>query len=562
MQPLKTRISLVFALLVHWGCSAPPSDTSVAGADAPSPGPAWFEEIGVASGLIFDHVSGHDDRHIFPEIIGGGGALFDMDGDGDLDVYLVQSGDLRNPGSAAGENRLFRNEGGASFTDVTAGSGAADRGYGMGVVVGDYDNDADLDLYVTNIGSNVLLRNDGAGRFTDVTAAAGVGHEGWGTSGVFFDYDNDGDLDLFVTNYIDWSIGIEQVCYGESGLHEYCMPTNYNLPSTDTFYRNDGNGHFSDLTEAAGFHTAFGNGLGVAAGDFDGDGFQDLFVANDTMVNQLWMNQNGNGFVDESLLRGCAMDEHGKAKAGMGVAVADIDDDGDEDIMVVNLRGQTDSVFRNENGFFRDVTGAAGLGQTSRWYTRFGLGLVDFDNDGYLDLFEANGRVTASSEPQTDDVYAEPNALFRGLPGGRFEYILPRGGTTAPLIETSRAAAFGDVDGDGGVDILVVNRDGPAHLLRNIAPGRGNWAALRVLDRHGRDAIGARVRVTLGERVVTREVRAAYSYCASNDPVIHIGLGTATQIDDVEIRWIDGTTERFGIIEAGATTTLQRGQGG
>ena len=559
MHPLKKLGCLLPALVACWGCSETPSGMAAAQAETPPSGPAWFEEIAVASGLIFNHVSGHDGRYLFPEILGSGAALFDMDGDGDLDAYLVQSGDARNPGGPAGENRLFRNDD-AKFTDVTAASGAGDLGYGMGVVVGDYDNDADLDLYVTNMGPNALLRNDGNGHFTDVTDDAGVGHEGWATSGAFLDYDNDGDLDLFVTNYIDWSLGIEQVCYGRSGLHDYCDPTNYTIPSTDTFYRNDGNGRFSDLTEAAGFHAAFGNGLGVVTGDFDRNGFQDLFVANDTMVNQLWLNQDGTRFVDESLLRGCAMDEHGTAKAGMGVAVADIDDDSDEDILVVNLRGQTDSVFRNEDGFFRDATGDVGLGQTSRWYTRFGIGLVDFNNDGHLDLFEANGRVTASNESETDDVYAEANALFRGLPGGRFEYILA-GGTAVPLIETSRAAAFGDVDGDGGVDVLVVNRDGPAHLLRNIVRGRGNWAALRVLDRHGRDAFGATVRVTLGQRVVTRDVRAAYSYCASNDPVVHIGLGAATQIDGVEIRWIDGTTERFGTIDAGTTTTLQRGQG-
>lgn len=558
MHSRKTLISLLLMLVACWGCSDTPSGAPAA--ETPT-APAWFEEIGAANGLIFNHVSGHDDQHLFPEILGGGAALFDMDGDGDLDVYLVQSGDVRNPGSPAGENRLFRNDGDARFTDVTAASGAGDLGYGMGVVVGDYDNDGDPDLYVTNFGPNVLLRNDGNGKFTDVTDRAGVGHAGWSTSGAFLDYDNDGDLDLFVVNYVNWSIGIEQACYNRSGLHDYCLPTNYLAPGTDTFYRNEGDGRFADVTEVAGFHTAFGNGLGVTTGDFDRNGFQDLFVANDTTVNQLWLNQDGTRFVDESLLRGCAMDEHGTAKAGMGVAVADIDDDGDDDILVANLRGQTDSMFRNENGIFRDVTGNVGLGQTSRWYTRFGIGLVDFDNDGYLDLFEANGRVEASAEPETDDVYAEPNALFRGLPGGRFEHILPQGGTAAPLMGTSRAAVFGDVDGDGGVDVLVVNRDGAAHLLRNIAPGRGNWVALRVLDRHGRDALGATVRVTLGERVVTRDVRAAYSYCASNDPKIHIGLGTATQIDGVEIRWIDGTTERFGTIEAGATTTLQRGRG-
>jgi hypothetical protein len=228
---------------------------------------------------------------------------------------------------------------------------------------------------------------------------------------------------------------------------------------------------------------------------------------------------------------------------------------------VVNLRGQTDSVFRNDNGFFADATGNVGMGQTSRWYTRFGVGLADLDNDGLLDLFQANGRVVANLEPITDDIFAEPNSVFRGLPGGRFEVVLPQGGTVEPLIETSRAAAFGDVDGDGGIDILVVNRDGPAHLLRNIVPGRGNWARLRVLDVHGRDALGARVGLTLGDRVVTRVVRSAYSYCAGNDAAVHVGLGQARQVDSVEVRWLDGVTETFPAVNAGTIATIRRGEG-
>ena len=551
----------VLLTALYGGCSsgAPEGAGEPAiGQDAPAP---WFEEVAVERGLVFNHVSGYRERHLFPEIVGGGAALFDMDGDGDLDAYLVQSGDLRDPGGPAGENRLFRNEGGGRFTDVTQDSGTGDRGYGMGVVAGDYDNDADIDLYVTNVGRNTLLRNDGAGRFLDVTDAAGAGHEGWGTSGAFLDHDNDGDLDLFVTNYVEWSMRTEQTCYNASGAEDYCLPTNYKTPGPDVFLRNEGDGTFTDVTEAAGFSAAFGNGLGVGTGDFDGNGFQDIFVANDTMLNQLWLNQGDGTFVDESLLRGCALDEHGKAKAGMGVAVADIDDDDDEDIVVVNLRGQTDSVFRNVDGFFEDATGKFGMGQTSRWFTRFGVGLVDLDNDGKLDLFEANGRVVANLEAMTDDVFAEPNSVFRGLPDGRFEDVLPQGGTVEPLLETSRAAAFGDVDGDGGIDVLVVNRDGPAHLLRNIVPERGNWARVRVLDVHGRDALGARVGLQVGDRVTRRVVRSAYSYCASNDAAVHVGLGDATAVDAVEVHWLDGTTETFPAVAAGSAATIRQGQG-
>jgi hypothetical protein len=423
--------------------------------------------------------------------MGGGAALFDMDGDGDLDAYLVQSGSLIDPGPQAGVNRLFENDGAGRFHDVTEGSGADDDGYGMGVAVGDYDDDGDPDLYVTNYGPNVLLRNEGGGRFTDVTSVSGVGHPGWGTSAAFVDHDADADLDLFVTNYVNWSLDNEQDCFNTAWRPDYCMPTNYNAPAADVLYRNDGDGRFTDVTADAGLNTSFGNGLGVVCADYDGDGLTDVFVANDAMLNQLWMNRKDAKFLDESLLRGCALDEHGRTKAGMGVAAEDFDDDGDPDLLVVNIEAETDSFFRNDDGFFSDHTGEAGLGATSRLYTRFGTGLVDFDNDGLLDLYQANGRVIATAEPLVADPYAEPNMLFAGLENGRFEAVSPQGGTVETLPATSRAAAFGDVDGDGAVDVVVVNRDAPAYLLLNVVPDRGHWIRFRVLERSGRDALGA-----------------------------------------------------------------------
>jgi hypothetical protein len=554
----------LFSLLLSVACgsgSPGPGSENGAGDSAAPKGPAWFVEESQSRGLVFTHQSGATESLLFPEIIGGGAALLDIDNDGDLDAYLVQSGDLRAPASAAGENRLFENRGDGQFEDITATSGSGDRGYGMGVVTGDYDNDGDVDIYVTNVGPNTLLRNNGDGTFTDATAASGTGDAGWGTSGAFLDYDNDGDLDLFVTNYVEWTQKIEMTCYNANGLDDYCLPTNYSTPAIDLLYRNEGDGSFTDVSESSGLRTAFGNGLGVAVGDFDANGLSDIFVANDTMLNQLWLNQGGGRFVDESLLRGCALDEHGKAKAGMGVGINDIDDDGDEDLLVVNLRGQTDSVFRNENGFFEDATGNFGLGQTSRWFTRFGVGLVDFDNDGHLDLFEANGRVVMNSESQYDDPYAEPNTLFHGQPEGRFEAVEPAGGVAQELVATSRAAAFGDVNGDGGMDVLIVNRDGKAHLLINSVSERGNWISLRVLDDHGRDALGAQLRWSQSGREMTRVVRSAYSYCAANDAAVHVGLGSEDQIDSVEVRWPDGSLETFGPLAAGGTVVVEKGSG-
>ena len=520
----------------------------------------WFVDEAAKRGVDFAYRSGWRDRPLLPEIVGGGVALADVDGDDDLDVYFTQAGWHLGGGAGVGPgNALFLNRG-DGFFDPAFGRGA-DSGYGMGVAAGDYDNDGDIDLYVTNLGANALLRNDGAGRFEDVASAAGVAGDSWSTAAVFFDADVDGDLDLFVANYLAWSVAAEQQCHAR-GAPTYCAPTAYDAPAADRLYRNEGDGTFVDATAEAGMAAGFGNGLGALAEDFNNDGLPDIFVANDRMFDQLWVNQGGLRFRDEAFAWGCAVDDNGVAKAGMGVAAADLDDDGDSELLVVNLETESDSLYRNEGRHFVDVTAQAGLAAASRRHTRFGVAVADFDNDGRLDLYEANGKVDGNPGVQPDP-FAEPNALFRGglSDAGAFRFVeVPLAGGARTTPATSRALAVGDVDGDGGLDIVVVNRDAPARLLMNALP-RGGAVRLRVVNQQGAPALGAKVSARLGERRIVRRVYAASGYLASHDPVVHIGAGAVPVVSDVVVRWLDGGREAFGDFAAGQVATLRRGAG-
>lgn len=560
---LPVALVLVLGALVWWYAasrvSGPESAELSQAVDKRDARGVWFEEVSDAAGISFHHMRGPKSRYWFPEIMGAGAALFDYDGDADLDLYLVQGGDLDPSATDARGNVLYRNRGDGTFEDVTASTGVGDTSYGMGCTCGDFDGDGDVDLYVTNVGPNVLYRNDGNGSFTDVSVSAGVADPGWGTSAAFVDYDRDGDLDLFVVNYLTWSIAGELECASASGVRDYCKPNNYNSPAADTLYRNNGDGTFTDVSETSGIRKAFGNGLGVALGDFDADGFVDIYVANDGMENQLWINDGSGGFSNGALLAGCAVNVQGKAEAGMGVAALDVENDGDVDLFMTHLRDESNTFYINRGGWFDDATAMMGLSGPSIPSTGFGTGFADFDLDGHLDLYVANGRV-GIWEPSPDpiDPYAEANQLFRGEDGGRFVEMFPQGGTNDSLLATSRGAVFGDVDGDGRVDVVVTNCGGPARLLRNITK-RGYWVMFDVRDETGRVALGAAVMVEIDGKVQWRTVQRAYSYCSSNDPRAHFGLGGVQTVDVVKVRWPDGEVESFGSVEAGATYLLRKG---
>ncbi|MGB5162876.1 MAG: CRTAC1 family protein, partial [Thermoanaerobaculia bacterium] len=523
---------------------------------------AWFEEVTAEAGIVFEHTRGNPPRYWFPEIMSGGAAWCDVDGDDWLDLYLVQGGDLEPSSEASIGNRLFRNLGNGSFVDVTMSAGVGDTGYGMGVACADFDGDGHSDLYVTNFGPNVLYRNRGDGTFIDVTEQAGVGHASWGASAAFLDYDRDSDLDLFVTNYVSWSSDRELTCTNGARERDYCQPENYNASARDVLYRNEGNGRFVDVSREAGMWAAFGNGLGVAVDDFNGDGWRDLYVTNDGTPNQLWINQHDGTFVDEALLAGCAVNMMGTAEAGMGAAAADFDADGDPDLFMTHLRGETHTLYLNQGGVFSDRTASAGLAGPVVPFTGFGTGFGDFDHDGHLDIFVANGRVVQTLAPIVEGKpFAEPNQLFRGQGNGRFEEVSPRGGTSLELVENGRAAAFADYDNDGDIDIAVVNNGGPAQLLRNSSGSRGQWVMFRLKDGGNRSPLGARLRVASGDRVQWRTAETAYSYCASNDPRVHVGLGTSETVDEVLVVWPDGTEETFGPFLANRLHELLRGTG-
>jgi hypothetical protein len=570
-------LAATFATLATLAAAAPPPHTAAPRAAAVQP---IFSERAAELGVDFVHVNGMSGKTYMVEIMGPGIALLDYDNDGDLDIYVVQGGPLPpaagKPGRAL-TDRLFRNDlaetGKLHFTDVTEAAGIAALGpmdYGQGVATGDVNNDGWVDIYRTGFGHNRLLLNTGKGTFVDATAKAQVTQADprWSTSATFFDYDRDGRLDLFVANYVDLSLAAaaSHPCRSDAGFVDYCGPLSYK-PLPSMLFHNRGDGTFEDVSRRAGIAAEPSNGLGVVALDLNGDGWPDLYVADDGVPNHLWINQRNGTFADQAVEAGCAVNGEGNPTASMGLAAADFDGDGHDDIFVTNLSGETDTLFLGDGrGNFTDGTLAAGLAAPSLPFTSFGTYDLDYDNDGWPDLLVVNGAIHKIPEQVKagDPLPLRQRAqLFHNLGRGRFAEIT--GPALGPLASERirRGAAFGDLDNDGDTDVVAADNDGRLEVFLNNVGQKNRWLGLRLTGgTPPRDMLGARVEAALADgRVLVRHVHTDGSYLSANDPRVLLGLGPAGSVREVRVTWPDGRRERFAGPPAGRYTTLRQGGG-
>jgi enediyne biosynthesis protein E4 len=557
---------------------------AVAASEAPAPAAAAPPPFEAAAGTGVDFVydSGRAGRYHLPEITCGGVALFDFDGDGDLDLFLPQGGPLEPPAegeppAALPTDRLYRNDllddndlagDGAGhrvvFVDVTEAAGVGGTGYGCGVATGDYDGDGHVDLYVTNLGSNRLLRNRGDGTFEDVTERAGADDARWSTAAAFFDADGDGDLDLFVANYVDYPIASAKACRTASGAPDYCNPASYaGVPNR--LLLNQGDGTFADDPGAADVHRLRSRSLGVVAADFDGDGVPEVYVANDGEPNQLWKRGADGRWRDRALMAGVAVNARGQAEASMGVAVADDDGDGHLDLFLTHLTGETNTLYRNDGtGGFTDASTSSGLGMPSVGDTGWGVAWLDVDHDDRLDLVVVNGAVrTVEALAAAGDPFPfhQPDRLYRQRPDGapgRYDLVADPGEALS-VSRVSRGMAVGDLDDDGDLDLVIVDQGSPVRILLNRGADGRPWLGLRLVDRAGRDAIGARVELVRDSGVpVVRHVQTAGSYASASDPRVVFTLA-AMEPGVVRVRWPSGLVETWPEVAAGRYTTLVEG---
>lgn len=553
-----------FATVVIWVAAGLVGGGSAAELQAP------FRDVTSQSGLDFTHLNGAAGELLLPEVIGSGGALFDYDNDGDLDVFAVQ-GSALTPASTTGLvplSRLYRNEPGRvgvpglRFTDVTKSSGLAVTAYGMGAATGDFNNDGWVDLYVTALDSNRLFRNNGDGTFTDVTAGSAVAGGRWSTSATFFDYDRDGWLDLYVARYVDFSVQMKRGCFAADSARDYCNPAVYS-PVPDLLFHNNRDGTFTDVSARAGLTKAPARGLGVLAVDADLDGWTDLYVANDGDPNQLWINRRDGTFSDGGILAGIALNRAGQAQGSMGVDAGDIDGDGDDDLFVTNLDNEGNTLYRSVGkALFEDRSVETGVFRLG--FTGFGARFVDYDNDGWLDLVVVNGAVRRIRQQvqQGDRVpLRQRKQLFRNDRGRRFVDVTADAGPAFAGLDVGRGLASGDIDNDGDTDLVVFNNSGPARVLLNDVGQRQHWIGLRVVQ-GSRDALQARVAIVEpGGRTIMRRVQVDGSYSTASDPRVIAGLGGNGARRTVRVYWPDGQVDEFPALDADRYWTLEKGKG-
>jgi hypothetical protein len=526
--------------------------------------PIAFEEIAAKSGLRFTTDSSPTPNKNQPETMVAGVGLIDYDNDGYLDVYLVNGAAIPSLRKESPRywNRLFHNNRDGTFTDVTEKAGVRGEGYGMGVAIGDYDNDGWSDIFVANVTGNQLFHNNHDGTFTDVTEKAGLagavldGKKMWSVSAGWFDYDNDGRLDLFVSNYVKWDVDKDPYCGPNPQTRAYCHPKNY-APLPNTLYRNNGDGTFTDVSDATGISKSLGKGMGVVFADYDHDGFTDVFVANDNAPNLLFHNLGGKRFEEAAMQSGVAYPESGAFISGMGADFRDVDNDGRPDIWHTAIEGESFPLFRNSgDGQFTETTMAAGLAHATRDMSGWSNGIFDFDNDGWKDLFVARGNVQDNLALMSLRKSEEPNSVFRNLGNGKFQAADAGADVAKPA--SHRGAAFGDLDNDGRIDAVVTVLNGPVKYFHNISPGGNHWILLRLVGtKSNRMGLGAQVAITVEDG--TRQWNHATTstgYAASSDPRVHFGLGASKIVKDIEILWPSGIRQSLRNVPADRIVTV------
>jgi hypothetical protein len=524
----------------------------LAAAPAISPQPAGdsggvrFTDVTAAAGIHFTHNAGRSGKKWLPETMGPGCAFFDFDGDGWLDILLINGKDLA-PSGRHTTAALYHNNRDGTFTDVTKGSGLDIEIYGMGVTIGDYDNDGRDDVYITALGGDHLFHNEGGGHFRDVTRDAGITNAAFSTGAAWLDYDRDGKLDLFVANYVQWTPEADLWCSLDGSTKSYCTPESYKGTSS-RLYHNLGGGKFEDVTEKSGLADSSGKSLGVTVFDYNNDGWPDIFVANDTQPNKLYRNLQNGRFKEEGLTAGVAFGEDGVARGAMGVDVADYDRSGRQHLIVGNFSNQMIGLYHNEgNGLFVDDAPRSAVGRASLLSLTFGLFFFDYDLDGYPDIFAANGHIEEQiGRVQPKIQYAELPLLLHNAGHGQFDQV---SAFTRPLV--ARGAAYGDFDRDGDLDVLVATNNGPAVLYRNDGGNRNHWLQLKLAgSKSNRDGIGAVVRVTSAGGTQWQMVHSGSSYCSASDLALTFGLGKDPAATGIEIEWPSGVRQKLSNVAA------------